>query len=201
MERWIDKTDGILEIWFGGEETGNAAADVLLGNYNPSGKLPVTFPKRWEDCSAFKTYKAEDSVTYYSDGIFVGYRHFDKYNIEPLFPFGYGLSYTNFLYGNLKVNGDAVSFDLKNTGTMEGTEVVQLYVKDLESSIERPEKELKAFKKVSLKPGEMTRINFSFIGKAVPFFDPSAKKWKSEPGKYEIMIGSSSRDIKLKTPF
>jgi len=199
MDRWIDKTDGILEIWFGGEETGNAAADVLLGNYNPSGKLPVTFPKRWEDCSAFKTYKAEDSVTYYSDGIFVGYRHFNKYNIAPLFPFGYGLSYTNFQYGNLKVNGDEVSFDLKNTGNMEGAEVVQLYVKGLESSVERPEKELKAFKKVRLKAGEMTRINFSFIGKAVPFFDPSAKKWKSEPGKYEIMIGSSSRDIKLKT--
>ena len=99
----MSKVEGILETWFAGEEIGNAVADVILGNYNPSGKLPITFPKRWEDCSAYKSYKAQDSISEYSDGIFVGYRHFDADNIEPLYPFGYGLAYTSFDYKDLKV--------------------------------------------------------------------------------------------------
>lgn len=197
MNRWINKVDAILEIWFGGQEIGNAAADILLGNYNPSGKLPVTFPKSWEDCSAHKTYKAKDSVTDYSDGIFVGYRHFDKYDIEPLFPFGHGLSYTNFGYSNPEVEGNRISFDLKNSGKVEGSEVIQLYVKDIEASVERPEKELKGFRKVSLKPGETRKINFTLDQKEFSFFDPSTSKWKFEKGKFKIMIGSSSRDIRI----
>ncbi len=120
---WIGNVRGIVEAWFNGEQTGIAIADVLLGKYNPSGKLPVTFPKRWEDCSAYPYYMKHDSVTEYGDDIFVGYRHFDKDNIEPLFPFGYGLSYTNFEYNNLKLvkDGDKVvaSFNLKNTGKIE----------------------------------------------------------------------------------
>jgi len=197
MDKWINKVDGILEIWFGGEEIGNAVADVLLGNYNPSGKLPVTFPKSWEDCPAYKTYKAKDGVTYYSEGIFVGYRHFDKYNVQPLFPFGYGLSYTTFEYSNLQVIGKEISLELKNSGNFTGSEVVQLYIKDAEASVEKPEKELKGFKKIMLKPGETKKINFTLDHKSLSFFDPSANAWKFEPGKYVIMIGSSSRDIKL----
>jgi beta-glucosidase len=206
MNKWINKIDGLLEIWFGGEEIGNAVADILLGNYNPSGKLPVTFPKAWEDCSAYKTYKAEDSTTYYTDGIFVGYRHFDKYNIEPLFPFGYGLSYTTFNYDNLQIVSSSsdnieVKFDLKNTGKFEGTEVIQLYVRDIESSVERPVKELKGFQKIHLKPGEMKTVSFNLNQSALKFFNVSINSWTYEPGEFEIMIGSSSRDIRLKDKF
>jgi beta-glucosidase len=209
MDKWLDKVDGLLEVWFGGEEIGNAVADILLGNYNPSGKLPVTFPKSWEDCSAYKTYRAEDSITYYSDGIFVGYRHFDKNNIEPLFPFGYGLSYTTFAYNNLRLEPKSVSgnvkieveFDVKNTGTIEGKEIVQLYINDLEASVERPEKELKRFSKVSLKPGESKTVSFTLDKSALSFYDDKSLSWKTEPGEFEIMIGSSSREIKLRDKF
>ena len=209
MDKWIDKISGLVETWFGGEEVGNAIANVLLGNYNPSGKLPMTFPKRWEDCSAYPTYKARDSVTEYSDGIFVGYRHFDKYGIEPLFPFGFGLSYTTFSYDNLNLNSSSInindelrfSIDIRNTGNMDGAEIVQVYIKDLKSSVERPVKELKAFKKVFLKKGETKRVDFALDKSALSFFDPVKKEWIAEPGEFEVLVGSSSRDIKLKDKF
>ncbi len=199
---WVGKVKGIVEAWFDGEEVGNAIADVLLGKYNPSGKLPVTFPKRWEDCSAYPFYMKQDSVTEYGDDIFVGYRHFDKNNIEPLFPFGYGLSYTNFEYNNLELakNGDEVvaSFNLKNIGKLEGSEIAQLYVRDIESSVERPVKELKGFDRVTLKPGESKNVKINLNKNAFEFFDPQTEKWTLEPGEFEIMIGSSSRDIHLR---
>ncbi len=202
MNSWIGNVKGIVEVWFNGEEIGNAIAEVLTGKYNPSGKLPVTFPKRWEDCSAYPYYMKQDSVTKYGDGIFVGYRHFDKNNIEPLFPFGFGLSYTNFEYKNFKLenNGDEIiaSFDLKNTGKVAGSEIAQLYVRDVESSVERPVKELKGFSKIRLNPGETTNVKISLNKNAFMFFDPKTKKWTLEPGEFEIMIGSSSRDIYLK---
>ncbi len=209
MNKWIDKIDGLLEIWFGGQEIGNAVADVLLGNYNPSGKLPITFPKRWEDCSSFSTYKAKDSVTEYSDGIFVGYRHFDKYNIEPLFPFGFGLSYTSFSYNNLNLKNAAIhqdgelkfSVDIKNTGSMDGAEIIQVYISDLISSVERPIKELKAFKKIFLKKGESKKVEFSINKSSLSFFDLEKRTWIAEPGDFEILVGSSSKDIKLKEKF
>ena len=206
MNGWNDKVPGIMETWFAGEEIGNAAADVILGNYNPSGKLPITFPKRWEDCSAFKTYKAQDSVTDYSDGIFVGYRHFDEYNIEPLYSFGYGLSYTNFEYKDLKVQNSTednkqhykVSFSLKNTGKLNGSEVAQLYVSAIDPKIERAPKELKAFRKIFLKAGETAKVEMNIDKDAFSYYDTGKKDWTTDPGKYEILIGSSSRDIKLK---
>jgi beta-glucosidase len=206
MNGWNDKVDGILETWFAGEEIGNAVVDVILGNYNPSGKLPITFPKRWEDCSAYKTYKALDSVSEYSDGIFVGYRHFDAKNIEPLYPFGYGLSYTNFEYKNLKVQESLkdtqryfkVSFNLKNIGKLNGAEVAQLYVSAVDSKIERAPKELKAFKKISLKAGETGNVEININKNAFSYYNSDKKEWTTDPGKYEILIGSSSRDIKLK---
>ena len=206
MNGWNDKVQGILETWFAGEEIGNAAADVILGNYNPSGKLPITFPKRWEDCSAYKSYKAKDSVSEYSDGIFVGYRHFDAGNIEPLYPFGYGLSYTNFAYKDLKVQGlkkdnneyYKVSFTLENTGKLNGTEIAQLYVGAVDSKIERAPKELKAFRNISLKAGETAKIEINIDKNAFSYYDTAKKEWTTDPGKYEILIGSSSRDIRLK---
>ncbi len=209
MDKWLDNVNGLIEAWFAGEQAGNAIAEILLGETNPSGKLPVTFPKRWEDCSAYDTYKKLDSTTVYEDGIYVGYRHFEKYNIQPLFPFGFGLSYTTFKFNNLKLSSKeiamndklTVTLSVKNTGSVKGNEVVQLYVKDLKSSIGRPLKELKGFKKVSLNPEEEKVVEFIIDKKALSFFDPVKKSWIAEPGEFEILIGSSSEDIKLKETF
>lgn len=209
MDKWIDKVDGLIEAWFAGEQAGNAIAEILLGEANPSGKLPMTFPKRWEDCSAFNTYKKEDGTTRYEDGIYVGYRHFEKNKIEPLFPFGYGLSYTAFEFSGLNLsskeidNNDklTISLKLKNTGRSKGSEVVQLYINDLQSSVDRPVKELKAFKKVSLNPGEEKVVELTIDQNALSFFDTHKKMWIAEPGKFEVLIGSSSKDIKLKDTF
>jgi beta-glucosidase len=209
MNEWIDKVDGLIEAWFAGEQAGNAIAEILLGETNPSGKLPMTFPMSWEDCSAFNTYKKEDGTTRYEDGIFVGYRHFENKNIKPLFPFGFGLSYTTFKYNDLKLSSKeiakndklTVTLNVKNTGSVKGSEVVQLYVKDVQSSIERPVKELKGFNKVSLNPGEEKTVEFTIDQKALSFFDPKLKDWTAESVEFEILIGSSSQDIKLKEKF
>lgn len=202
MDKWLSKVKSVVEMWFAGTEGGNAIADVLLGNYNPSGKLPVTFPKRWEDCSAYPTYKTFPARTYYTDDIYVGYRHFDTKNIEPLFPFGFGLSYTTFEYSNLKVidNGNSfnISFDLKNSGSINGAETAQLYVGEKKPQIDRPTKELKAFKKVDLKAGEVKKVNLSVDKKSLAYFDGQLHDWKLDSGDYELLIGASSRDIKLK---
>ena len=209
MDKWLNDVDGLIEAWFAGEQAGNAIAEILLGETNPSGKLPITFPKRWEDCSAYNTYMKEDGTTRYKDGIYVGYRHFEKNKIGPLFPFGYGLSYTTFEYRGLKLSSNEmpgnsnliVSFNLKNTGKVKGEEIAQLYINDVKSSIDRPVKELKRFKKVSLNPGEEKTIEFELDEKALSFFDPSTKNWKAESGEFEVLIGSSSEDIKLKEMF
>ena len=202
MNEWIDNVNAVVETWFGGDEIGNAIADVLTGKHNPSGKIPITFPKKWEDCSAYNSYHKQDSVSVYSDGIFVGYRHFDKYKIEPLFPFGYGLSYTNFDYNNVKVKSSGnkfiISFDVKNTGKVKGTEIPQLYIHDLHPLIEKAQKELKRFARVELNPGEVKRIIFELAKNDFNYFDPERHNWQVSPGSYELLIGSSSRDIKLK---
>lgn len=209
MDKWINKVDGLIEAWFAGEQAGNAIAEILIGETNPSGKLPITFPKRWEDCSAFDTYKKEDGTTRYEDGIYVGYRHFDKNKIEPLFPFGFGLSYTTFKYNDLKLSSKeitpndklTVTLKVKNTGKVKGSEVVQLYIKDIESKIDRPTKELKGFKKVSLNPDEEKTVEMTIDKNALSFFDPTTKEWIAESGEFEILIGSSSQDIKLSDKF
>jgi beta-glucosidase len=209
MNEWVADVPGIIEAWFPGEQAGNAIAEILLGETNPSGKLPMTFPQRWEDCSAFNTYMKEDGTTRYEDGIYVGYRHFEKNKIKPLFSFGYGLSYTTFEFGELKLSSKEIkmddklslSFKLKNTGNITGAEVVQLYVKDLKSSIDRPEKELKRFKKVNINPGKDETVEFELDKEALSYFDSKQKKWIAEPGEFEILIGSSSDNIKLKEKF
>ena len=203
MNNWIDNVKGIVETWFAGSEGGNAIADILLGNVNPSGKLPMTFPKRWEDCSAYPTYKKYEAREYYADDIYVGYRHFDKYNIDPLFPFGFGLSYTTFKYSNMNVtnsgDGFEVTFDLKNTGSVAGAEAAQLYISPIKPEIERPVKELKGFKKVNLNPGETKTVKINLKKYAFEYFSERINSWKTDPGNYEILIGASSRDIKLKS--
>ncbi len=203
MSDWIDKVDGLVQAWFGGDEAGDAIADVLLGKHNPSGKLPMTFPLRREDCSAYDTYKKQDSVSSYSDGIFVGYRWFDKNNVAPLFPFGYGLSYATFSYSDIreKAVGDTyeVAFKLKNTGIVEGVEIPQLYVHDPDTSIVSPVMELKRFDRIALQPGETQEVTFVLRKIDFAHYDASKEAWVTHPGTYEILVGSSSRDIKLKT--
>lgn len=204
MNQWIDKVPAVLESWFAGEQIGNAIAEIILGETNPSGKLPVTFPMRWEDCSAYETYKKEEGISQYTDGIFVGYRHFEKNKIKPLFPFGYGLSYTQFEYSDIKVTKDkfsaddsiSVSFKVKNIGALKGKEVAQLYISDPVCSVERPVKELKRFAKIELNPGEQKEISFNIYPKDLMFYD---KAWKIERGEFILMVGGSSSDIKLKT--
>ncbi len=208
MVGWIENIPAVIEAWYAGQEAGNAIADILFGDVNPSGKLPITFPKKLSDSPAHvstRTYPGNEKV-YYDEGIFVGYRHFDTKNIEPLFPFGHGLSYTTFSYDNLKIDrktisGDdkfTVSVDITNSGDRAGAEVVQLYVQDVECSVERPLKELKGFKKVQLDSGEKKTIVFELEKKDLSFFDEKTSCWKAENGSFNILVGSSSKDIHQK---
>ena len=202
---WLDKVPAVVQTWYTGQEAGNAVADVLFGDANPCGKLPTTFPKRLKDNPAYINYPGENGKVYYGEGLFVGYRYYDKKDIEPLFPFGYGLSYTTFAYRDLTLNaaeyapGDEiqVSLDVENTGPRAGKEVVQLYVRDVESCLVRPEKELKAFAKVALEPRETRTVTFTLNQDALSFYDPAKKGWVAEAGDFEILVGSSSRDIRL----
>ncbi|MDQ7817227.1 MAG: glycoside hydrolase family 3 C-terminal domain-containing protein [Melioribacteraceae bacterium] len=202
MNNWIHKVNAVVQMWFGGGEGGNAIADVLIGNYNPSGKLPITFPRRWEDSSPFTSYKSFSGRTYYTDDIYVGYRHFDKYDIEPLFPFGFGLSYTTFEYSNLSIaqNDDElkINFDIENSGSNKGEEVCQLYAGVTNSKIDRPEKELKSFLKVSLAPGEKKQVEMRIPKSSLAYFNSQTSSWELEENNYSLMVGSSSRDIILK---
>lgn len=202
MTKWGDKAKAIVQAWYPGMEGGNALAKILFGEVNPSGKLPMTFPKKLTDVSAHALgeYPGHDGKVIYKDDIFVGYRYFDTQKVQPLFAFGHGLSYTTFEYGKAELtkNGEEVSvkIKIKNTGSRTGGEVVQAYVKDVQSSVSRPEKELKAFKKVFLNPGEGKEVELILTKEAFRFFDESKMQWVMEPGKFVVQIGSSSRDIR-----
>ncbi|MDP2920364.1 MAG: glycoside hydrolase family 3 C-terminal domain-containing protein [Dehalococcoidia bacterium] len=207
--RWLDKVAGVVEMWFGGQECGNAIADVLFGTVNPSGRLPMSFPKRLEDNPAYINYPGENGKVLYGEGIFVGYRYYDKKKIEPLFPFGYGLSYATFEYGKLRlkkktgVAGNRVlaSVDIKNTSKRAGRETVQFYVSDVKSSLVRPVQELKAFSKVLLRPDETKTVTVTLDERSFSFYDPGKKDWIMEPGEFRIRAGSSSRDIRATASF
>jgi len=202
---WINDVNAILEAYYPGQEGGNAIAKVLFGKVNPSGKLPETFPVKVSDNPAYGNFPGENNVVNYAEGIYVGYRHYDTRNIEPLFPFGHGLSYTTFVYSNLKLNKKGklltATFELKNTGKTAGAEVAQMYIRDLVSSEERPIKELKNFEKISLQPGETKKISFPISIDDLSFFASMQNKWVVESGQFEVQIGSSSRDIRLKKVF
>ena len=207
MSSWIDRVPGLIHAWYPGQEGGRALAQLLFGEYSPSGKLPASFELRREDNATFKSYypaQGEKKVEY-SEGIFVGYRHFDRSETKPLFPFGFGLSYTTFVYSNLTVSperGNAdqpvtVGFDIRNTGNREGAEVAQLYVGDTHASVPRPVKELKAFAKVNLKPGESRRVSLTLNRRAFSYYDVKKSDWTAEPGDFQIQVGSSSDAIRL----
>ncbi len=201
MDAWIDNVSTVLFAWYPGQEGGNALADVVFGEVNPSGRLPITFPKSLDQYPD-DFYTTDKEITY-SDGIYVGYRYFDEYDLETTFPFGYGLSYTTFDYSDLKVkksgkNELKVTLEVLNSGDLAGAEIVQLYVKDLESSVARPEKELKDFQKVMLQSGEKKALEFTLEDDAFAFWDDNQKEWTVEPGAFEIRVGASSADIRLK---
>lgn len=215
---WIKNVPAVVQGWFIGSEAGNAITDVLSGDVNPSGKLPFTFPMSLADVGAhaageYPGNKADldaseqrgDTIReYYNDDIFVGYRWADKEKTTPLFPFGHGLSYTTFEYGKptadkktMTADGNiTVTVQLKNVGNREGSEIVQLYIADKKSSLPRPVKELKGFKKVKLAPGEDKTVSFIVDKTALSFFDDKKHQWIAEPGKFEAIVGASSRDIK-----
>jgi beta-glucosidase len=202
---WIDEAPAVLLAYYPGLEGGRAIARILFGEINPSGKLPVTFPRRLQDTPAFINYPGTMEV-HYGEGIFVGYRYYDMKDVEPLFPFGFGLSYTTFEYEGLKAPAEAkmgeavrVAVTVKNTGSCAGKEVVQLYLGDREASLPRPVKELKSFRKVWLDRGTSQRIEFTLDPRAFAFYDPYRKDWVVEPGEFEILVGSSSRQISLRS--
>ena len=214
---WVKEVPAILQAWFLGSEAGTAIAAVLTGDVNPSGKLPFTFPAKLEDVPAHQLgeYPGNEKVgnivnEKYNEGIFVGYRWTDKQKkVKPLFPFGYGLSYTTFEYSKPVADKKTMSADdtitftvsVKNTGTREGQEVVQLYISDKKSSLPRPVKELKGFDKVKLAPGEEKTVSFTITKDALSFFDDAKHEWVAEPGKFEAVIAASAADIRGVVPF
>lgn len=202
---FVDKVSAILESYLGGEAVGAAQVDVLFDSVNPSGKLAETFPEKLSDNPSYLNYPGENDIVKYKEGIFVGYRYYDKKGVKPLFPFGFGLSYTTFEYSDIEVSHDEIYEDqiltvkvkIKNTGDVAGKEAVQLYIKSNESSVIRPEKELKGFEKTYLLPGEVKQIVFKLDKRAFAYYDTSIGDWNIEYGKFDILIGSSSKDIKL----
>jgi beta-glucosidase len=210
MDPWLARVPSVLEAWYGGSEAGNALAAVLFGDVSPSGKLPCTFPKTLEDTptehGGERAYPGVDGVVHYDEGLMVGYRWYDTEKIEPLFPFGFGLSYTTFTYSKLHVTATgptsaAVECDVTNTGSRAGAEVVQLYVHDGHASVERPDKELKAFSKVLLAPGQTKTVSMTLNARSFAFYSPEKHGWVVEAGDFGILVGSSSRDIRLDTLF
>ena len=214
---WADKADAIVQGWYGGTESGNALADVLTGKVNPSGRLPFTIPYKYED-GPIKTERQYPGIkeegdqfwqTHYDEGVYIGYRWYDSKEVAPQFAFGHGLSYSTFEYSGAKVSKSSmkadgsvkVSVDVKNTGSFDGAEVVQLYIADPVASIDRPSKELKGFEKVWLKAGEKKTVTFEVAADALSFYDVETSGWKAEAGEFQALLGSSSADIRTSVSF
>ena len=236
MEEWIDDVPAVLGVWQPHQEGGNAIYNLLFGHVNPSGKLPTTIPKKLSDSPAHqderrypqfhygyidmlkhegwyvnpkRTHKGKNITYHYDEGIFVGYRWYDEQDIQPRFPFGHGLSYTEFAYKSIElerksVNGEEmlqVGVEIKNIGDRDGGEVVQVYSQDVDCSVERPPKELVGFAKVFLNRAESKSIQIDVPIKNLAFFSVEKEEWVIEPGEFKILIGSSSRDIRLEAPY
>lgn len=202
---WVNEAKGILEAYLGGEAVGGATVDILFGDVNPSAKLAETFPYQLEDTPSYLSGFGSGDTVNYTEGIFVGYRYYDKKNMPVMFPFGFGLSYTTFEYSNLTVDKKelsdqetvTVSVDVTNTGKVAGKEIVELFVADRESTVIRPVKELKGFEKVALDPGETKKVTFTLDSRAFAYYEPKMKEWNVESGEFEILIGKSLEDIVL----
>jgi beta-glucosidase len=207
MRSWIDKIPGLLQAWYPGQEGGTALAEILFGETNPSGHLPATFEKQWDDNPAHNNYypATGSNKIEYKEGVFVGYRGYEQNHTQPQFPFGFGLSYTTFKYADLAVKpapgglGDyQVSFDVTNTGKLAGAAVAQLYISDGHAAVPRPPKELKGFAKVFLKPGETRNLSIPLNPRSFSYYDTNAKQWHAHSGTYGVLVGSSSADIALR---
>lgn len=205
---WLAQVQAVLEGYLGGQAGAGAIADILYGVVNPSGKLAETFPLRLEDTPSFDCFPGGPTTLAYRESIYVGYRYYDSAAQEVLYPFGHGLSYTNFGYRNLWLSQDAiresdpltVSLEIKNTGAVAGKEIVQFYVRDIESTVFRPDKELKGFVKVELQPGEEKTVSIDLDRRAFAFYNPEIKAWQVESGQFEILVGASAGDIRLSAP-
>jgi beta-glucosidase len=205
MSAWVDRVPALFEAWYPGQDGGTALAQLLFGEFNPSGRLPISMERRWEDNAVHDSYypKNGEKKVEYSEGVFVGYRHFDKSSVKPLFPFGYGLSYTTFAYKNLSVSPAApsedvtVAFDVTNTGTRAGADVAQVYVGDRHASLPRPVKELKGFAKVELNPGESRHVEVTLNRRAFSYYDVKNHKWTVAPGDFDVYVARSAAEIEL----
>jgi len=203
---WIDKVKAVLETYLGGQAVGEAVADILFGEFSPCGKLAETFPEKLSHNPSHLNFPGEGDSVEYREGLFVGYRYYDAKEIKPLFPFGFGLSYTDFEYSDIKLSKKeindneilTVSVKIKNIGKMRGKEIVQLYVRDVEKSVIRPDKELKGFEKIELDAGEEKTVTFSLDKRSFAYYNTEIKDWHVESGEFEILIGKSSQDIVLK---
>ena len=214
MNAWLEQIPALLQVWYPGQEGGKAAAEILFGEVNPSGRLPATFERHWADNPVHDSYYPAEATNrvVYKEGVFVGYRGYEHNGTKPLFPFGYGLSYTTFKYANLtikpadsttKSNGLAaplyqISFDVTNTGTREGADVAQVYVSDPQSRVPRPAKELKGFARINLQPGETKTSTITLDSRAFAYYDTAAKQWRTDATEYQILVGRSSQDIQLR---
>jgi beta-glucosidase len=211
MTNWVDSAASLLHSWYLGQEGGIALAEIIFGDVNPSGKLPVSFEKRWQDSSSYRSYYPQENEKRiaYAEGVFMGYRHFDKSQIPPMFPFGFGLSYTQFAYRNLKLSSARirggqklrVRFEITNTGKCAGAEAAQLYLREVKPREARPLKELKGFAKVFLEPGQTKAVEIELGPEALSYYHAKQNAWQSDPGTFEVLIGSSSKDILLTQSF
>ncbi|WP_166244267.1 beta-glucosidase family protein [Paenibacillus turpanensis] len=195
---WIHKVKGLLHGYLGGQAGARSILRVLSGDVNPSGKLSETYPLRYEDTPSYRYFPGNEASVEYREGLYIGYRYYDTASVEVLFPFGYGLSYTTFEYSDVQVEKDRVTFTLSNTGKVAGMEVAQLYVGCPSGNIFRPKKELKGFKKVFINAGETKRVTIPFDDKTFRYFNVKTNRWEIEEADYEIMIGASCADIRLK---
>jgi beta-glucosidase len=215
MTPWINRVPGVLQAWYSGQEGGTALAQILFGDVDPSGRLPVTFDRRWEDNPAHDNYyppQGSNRVAY-REGVFLGYRGYEKSGVQPLFSFGYGLSYTSFRYSNLSIqpaigsvasqapaNSDShyeVSWDITNTGNRSGTDVSELYIGEDHPVVPRPAKELKGFTRVDLQPGQTRRVKVVLDNRAFSYFDMKTREWQVQPGQFHIFIGRSVEENEL----
>jgi beta-glucosidase len=213
--RWLDSVPVFLHNWYPGEEGGKAIAEILFGDHSPEGHLPFSFAKSWEQNPAHDNYypapvpEGQTPHIKYVEGVFIGYRYYTSKHIEPLFPFGFGLSYTTFSFSNLTVSPETasadgpitVSFDVANTGQREGAEVAQLYVGDPSAKVERPVKELKGYEKVRLEPGRSQHVTLALDRRSLAYWDTTSNNWRVDPGKFVVYVGDSSENTPLTQSF
>ena len=208
---WIGKVPVLLETWYAGQQAGNALLKLLDGEVNPSGRLPISWEKKIEDNPAYDNYYEPRGTrdVKYSEGIFLGYRYYQTSPVKPLFPFGFGLSYTSFAFSNLSVSPESaspegpitVAFDVKNTGSRAGAEIAQIYVGDPSATVRRPEMELKGFSRVTLTPGEVHHVSVTLNKRSLAYWDVNTHGWKVDPGKFIIYVGDSSAHVPLQQSF